>query len=93
MEINIKNKIIEEKMKQLSLLNDKEDLYFAHKKESIKNLPNELKHLFEEYINNIQILKYYKEIIKLSRDNNKNYLLKNIRKYTINVYHCQKKFL
>ena len=71
MEINIKNKIIEEKMKQLSLLNDKEDLYFAHKKETIKNLPDELKHLFEEYINNIQILKYYKEIIKLSKDNNK----------------------
>ena len=71
MEINIKNKIIEEKMKQLSLLKDKEDLYFSHKKETIKDLPNELKHLFEEYINNIQILKYYKEIIKLSKDNNK----------------------
>ena len=71
MEINIKKKIIEEKKKQLSLFNEKEDLYFIHKKEAIKNMPNELKHLFEEYINNIQILKYYKEIIKLSKDNNK----------------------
>ena len=70
-EINIKNKIIEEKMKQLSLLSDKEDLYFDNKKEAIKNLPNELKHLFEEYNNNIKILKYYKEIIKLSKNNNK----------------------
>ena len=85
MEINIKNKIMEDKVKQLSILKNDENSFFNHKKELIKLLPNDLKDLCEEYTNNIQILKYFKEIIKLSKDVNKHLF---IEKYIESYNHC-----
>jgi len=78
-EINFKKKEIENKNKLLILLEDNQQLFNKYQTENIKNLSNNLKLLCEEYQDKIKVTEHYKEIIKLTKNNDEHFLIEKYK--------------
>ena len=79
-EINLKKEQIKIKNAELAIIRTNQNLFKKYEYKGMKSISDELKGLYEEYLNNLKILEHNKEIVKLLK-NDKSYKILLIKKY------------
>ena len=78
-EINLKKKEINDKNKQLLLFENNQQLFNSYQTKNIRSLTSDIKLLCIEYQNRIKVAEHYKEIIKLTKNNDEKFLIEKYK--------------